>query len=118
MYIESLKPTTAADDDVDVPDTDTAHASSSSSSPDTKRETTLNNLIPTDPSCSFVRLSVTEGKYRMVRRMLHNSGHSVVSLRRIAYGEITLGDLPENGLRPCTAAESSWSRELLKRGKR
>ena len=118
MYIESLKPTTAADDDVDVPDTDTAHASSSSSSPDTKRETTLNNLIPTDSSCSFVRLSVTEGKYRMVRRMLHNSGHSVISLRRIAYGEITLGDLPENGLRPCTAAESSWSRELPKRGKR
>lgn len=40
-----------------------------------------------------VTITVTEGKHRMVRRMLHNAGASVASLRRIAYGDVVLGDL-------------------------
>ena len=39
---------------------------------------------------SYVRLSVTEGKYRMVRRILHNSGHTVLRLHRWRYGGIKL----------------------------
>lgn len=42
---------------------------------------------------SLVRLSVTEGKYRMVRRILHNAGHSVCFLRRRRYGMIVLHPL-------------------------
>ena len=42
-----------------------------------------------------VRLVVTEGKYRMVRRVLANCGHPVVNLHRVRYGEIRLGDLEE-----------------------
>ena len=40
-----------------------------------------------------VTITVTEGKHRMVRRMLHNAGASVLALHRIAYGDIVLGDL-------------------------
>lgn len=44
----------------------------------------------TESVMSLVRLSVTEGKYRMVRRMLHNAGHSVLALHRISYGACSL----------------------------
>lgn len=40
-----------------------------------------------------VRLSVTEGKYRMVRRILANCGHPVTALHRVRYGEVRLGEL-------------------------
>ena len=40
-----------------------------------------------------VRLVVTEGKYRMVRRMLANCGHPVTGLHRVRYGEVRLEDL-------------------------
>jgi pseudouridine synthase len=45
---------------------------------------------------SLVRLSVTEGKYRMIRRILHNSGHSVCFLRRRRYGMIYLHPEDDN----------------------
>lgn len=40
-----------------------------------------------------VTITVTEGKHRMVRRMLHNAGASVVELHRVSYGDVALGDL-------------------------
>ena len=40
-----------------------------------------------------VRLVVTEGRNRVVRRMLHNAGHSVLDLQRVRYGTVALGDL-------------------------
>lgn len=46
-----------------------------------------------------VTLAVTEGKHRMVRRMLANVGHPVVALRRLAYGPYGLGDLPAGAWR-------------------
>jgi 16S rRNA U516 pseudouridylate synthase RsuA-like enzyme len=41
---------------------------------------------------SYVRLSVTEGKYRMVRRILHNAGHSVLLLHRRSIGPFSIAD--------------------------
>lgn len=52
-----------------------------------------------------VVLAVTEGKHRMVRRMLANAGHPVVALHRLAYGPFTLGDLAEGAWRPATDDE-------------
>jgi 16S rRNA pseudouridine516 synthase len=46
-----------------------------------------------------VEIEVTEGKYRMVRRMLHNAGASVIALHRIRYAQIELGDLPVSQFR-------------------
>lgn len=42
-----------------------------------------------------VQLVVTEGKHRMVRRMLNNAGFPVEALTRVRFGPFTLGDLPE-----------------------
>lgn len=66
-------------------------------------------------NASSVVLSVKEGKYRMVRRILHNAGHSVLKLHRIKYGEIHLGDLPEGHVRPCSGDEGKWASSLLSR---
>lgn len=52
-----------------------------------------------------VTLAVTEGKHRMVRRMLANAGHPVIGLRRVAYGPFALGDLAEGAWRLPTDAE-------------
>jgi 23S rRNA pseudouridine2605 synthase len=59
-----------------------------------------------------VRLVVTEGKHRMVRRMLANAGHPVTALRRERFGAFTLGELPEGETRAATAAEIEWLQAL------
>ena len=58
---------------------------------------------------SFVRLSVKEGKHRMVRRILHNSGHSVFELHRSKYGSISINGLAEGEVRVCTEMEHEWA---------
>jgi 23S rRNA pseudouridine2605 synthase len=62
---------------------------------------------------STVRLTVQEGKYRMVRRILANCGHEVVDLRRERLGMIQLGDLPEGKVRDLTADELAWAEQVL-----
>ncbi len=57
-----------------------------------------------------VRLVVTEGKHRMVRRMLANAGHPVLALHRVRYGEVHLGALPEGEVREATPEELAWAR--------
>jgi len=63
---------------------------------------------------SDVRLVVSEGKYRMVRRMLANCGHPVVGLRRLRHGEVELGDLKVGEFREATENELEWARDLIK----
>ena len=66
---------------------------------------------------STVRLTVTEGKHRMVRRMLANSGHPVVSLQRERFGTIHLlsdNTVPAAGeTRELTPDELAWAESLL-----
>lgn len=58
----------------------------------------------------WVRLVVTEGRNRIVRRMLHNAGHSVRELERIRFGSIRLGELAEGASRDVTELElEAWS---------
>ena len=61
---------------------------------------------------SIVELVVTEGKHRMVRRILANSGYPVEHLHRVAYGPIELGDLQPEQLREATDAEYESLRAL------
>ena len=62
-----------------------------------------------------VTLRVQEGKHRMVRRIMANCGHPVVTLVRKKFGEISLDDdLPEKSLRPVTAQEEAWLESILK----
>ena len=62
---------------------------------------------------SQLRLVVTEGKHRMVRRMLANCGHGVVELKREKQGAIELGDLPVNQFRRLTPEEHAWAQSLV-----
>jgi len=57
-----------------------------------------------------VTLTVTEGKHRMVRRMLANAGHPVVDLERIAFGPFELGELGAGSWREPTGEEAAWLR--------
>ena len=66
-------------------------------------------------SSSKIKLSVCEGKYRMVRRILHNSGHSVISLHRYKYGNIVLdpATTAEGTVRECSEDEINWAKGIL-----
>lgn len=60
-----------------------------------------------------VRLVVTEGRHRIVRRMLANLGLPVVRLVRVRFGALTLADLPPGAARAATDDELAWARGLL-----
>ena len=52
-----------------------------------------------------VRVTITEGRNRQVRRMLAAVGHEVVSLTRVRIGSLTLGDLEPGAHRFLTEEE-------------
>lgn len=54
---------------------------------------------------TWVRVTVTEGRPHLVKRLLAAVGHPVQRLRRIAYGGVELGDLEAGQMRPLTTAE-------------
>lgn len=53
-----------------------------------------------------VHLSVTEGRYHQVRRMFAATGNRVETLRRVAVGGLTLGELEAGQWRQLDAAET------------
>ena len=81
-----------AEDNKKRPTVSSSSSSSKSIPPPTPKAVTdvdsgsSGEMVPT----SQVRVSVREGKYRMVRRILHNAGHSVLQLHRVRYGDILL----------------------------
>lgn len=52
-----------------------------------------------------LELTIHEGRKRQVRRMCDAVGHPARSLRRVAFGPLRLGDLPEGAHRRLTRAE-------------
>ena len=52
-----------------------------------------------------LELTIHEGRKRQVRRMCEAVGHPARSLRRVAFGPLRLGDLPEGAHRRLTRAE-------------
>ncbi len=51
------------------------------------------DLLSATEQDSWLRLVLTEGRYREIRRMMATVGHPVISLQRISLGEVTLGEL-------------------------
>lgn len=54
---------------------------------------------------TVMKLTITEGRNRQVRRMVEAVGAKVLSLKRIAIGTVELGDLPEGTTRLLTSEE-------------
>jgi len=50
-------------------------------------------VVRTDPQTTTVRVVIHEGRKRQVRKMFEAIGHPVLHLKRIAYGQLDLGDL-------------------------
>lgn len=53
----------------------------------------------------LLEITISEGRKRQVRRMCEAVGYQVSSLRRVAFGPLTLGSLPDGETRVLTAAE-------------
>eukprot|EP00435_Cladocopium_sp_Y103_P015184 s3563_g3.t1 len=62
---------------------------------------------------SKVTLEVSEGKYRMVRKMLYNCGHAVLELHRVSYGALKLGNLEVGRMSFITPEEAAWAEDLV-----
>jgi 23S rRNA pseudouridine2605 synthase len=62
-------------------------------------------LIRHEAFDTVLLISIHEGRNRQVRKMAEAIGHSVVSLRRVGFGPISLGDLPTGMWRKLTEAE-------------
>ncbi|MCL2260846.1 MAG: rRNA pseudouridine synthase [Fibromonadales bacterium] len=53
----------------------------------------------------FVELVLTEGKNREIRKMLHSLHYHIEDLKRVSFGNITLGDLAVGDYREITGEE-------------
>lgn len=51
------------------------------------------------------QITLCEGKYHQVRRMMASRGMHVLYLQRVAEGSLTLGELPKGQIRPLTQEE-------------
>jgi 23S rRNA pseudouridine2605 synthase len=60
---------------------------------------------------SWVEITIHEGRKRQVRRMFDHVGRSVIKLKRIRTGTLSLGDLPEGTFRHLTLDEVNALRE-------
>jgi 23S rRNA pseudouridine2605 synthase len=62
-----------------------------------------------------LELTIHEGRKRQVRRMLETVGHPVLSLQRVAFGPLALGDLGPGRHRRLSEAEVRRLREAAQR---
>jgi 23S rRNA pseudouridine2605 synthase len=67
---------------------------------------------------TWLRIVLSEGKNREIRRMLARLGHKVLRLRRIALGPVMLGSLAPGKSRRLTGAELSALRRSAGKGPR
>lgn len=62
-------------------------------------------LIREETFDTVLLISIHEGRNRQVRKMVDAVGHQVVSLKRVEFGPVLLGDLPSGMWRKLTEAE-------------
>jgi 23S rRNA pseudouridine2605 synthase len=67
---------------------------------------------------TWIRVVLSEGKNREIRRMLAKLGHKVMRLRRVAIGSIELDQLPKGKSRKLSLNELSVLRKLIAAGLR
>lgn len=65
---------------------------------------------------TWIRVVLSEGKNREIRRMLAKLGHKVMKLKRIAIGSILLDKLPKGKCRKVSLTELNHLRKLVAQG--
>jgi 23S rRNA pseudouridine2605 synthase len=69
-------------------------------------------VVRTTPASSEIDVTIHEGRNRQVRRMLEAAGHPVLSLVRLRFGPIALGNLPIGHVRETTERELAALRRI------
>ena len=70
------------------------------------------SIKPLNDEWTAVAITITEGKKRQVRLMFTMVGYEIVSLTRVQYGPIALGNLPEGKYRILTRQEIEQLKSL------
>lgn len=70
------------------------------------------------PKYTKLRVTITEGKNRELRRFFAYFGAKVLDLKRVAYGDIELNNLPENKTRYFTRKEYEKLHQFLKEARK
>jgi 23S rRNA pseudouridine2605 synthase len=73
--------------------------------------------IKTQGESAWLRIVLTEGKNREIRRMLAKSGHKVMKLRRVAIGPVKLDKLPKGKARRVSEDEMTLLRKHVELAK-
>ena len=69
-------------------------------------------VVETDKEYTKLHITITEGRNRQVRRMFEAVGKTVVFLKRIRIGELTLGSLDRGKVRKLSAEEIFYLKNL------
>ena len=69
-------------------------------------------IIERDYKYSFLRIVIHEGKNRQIRKMCDHLGYKVVSLKRVAIGDLSLGKLQKGKYRYLTNEEVNYLKSL------
>jgi len=72
------------------------------------------HLITRNERQSIIRMTITRGMSRQVRRMVEAAGFTVIHLMRTAFGNLQLGDLKIGGYRCLTADEVEATKKLVR----
>jgi 23S rRNA pseudouridine2605 synthase len=72
--------------------------------------------LKTQGDSAWLRIVLSEGKNREVRRMLARLGHKVMRLQRVAIGPVPLDNLPAGKARKLTGAELTALRHAAAKG--
>lgn len=74
------------------------------------------SIVSRSENASTLRFVLTEGKNRQIRRMCEACGLSVMQLKRVAIGPLTVRDLPVGGCRRLTDKEKEALFAAVKKG--
>jgi pseudouridine synthase len=80
---------------------------------DGKSEPAKVRVVRAGPAASEVDVTIHEGRNRQVRRMFEATAHPVISLARLRFGPISLGDLRPGVWREATEKEMSSLRAIV-----
>jgi pseudouridine synthase len=80
---------------------------------DGKASVVSSSILRQGEKNSWIRVVVTEGRNRLVKRIFSAIGHPVLKLKRVGFGPIQLGDLPIGQLRYLTPMEVEDLKRLI-----